>query len=65
MILTPYKFTNNGLGQYNDDVFDYPAFDLNDNEYNFLLQPGNKTKFWRFGMVFSEYSNFSFKRRVN
>ncbi|MEO7044465.1 MAG: P-loop NTPase fold protein, partial [Ferruginibacter sp.] len=54
-----YTFRNNGLGEYNDDVFDQ-VFDLTNHEYIFSLKPGSKTKFWRFGIVLSEIETFEF-----
>ena len=54
-----YTFRNNGLGEYNDDVFDQ-IFDLTNHEYIFSLKPSSKTKFWRFGFALSEIQTFEF-----
>ena len=55
-----HKFTNNGLGENNDSLFDYPSFDLTENEYTFFIKPSNTTKYWRFGFVLSQSKEFEF-----
>jgi hypothetical protein len=53
-------FRNNGLGEYNDDVFEYPVFSLKGKRYEFKLTPGLQTKFWRFGLALSNTESFHF-----
>jgi len=55
-----YTFRNKGLGEFNDDVFDRQIFDLSNNKFTFLIQPSDKTKFWRFGFVLSKTKEFQF-----
>ncbi|HLG39196.1 MAG TPA: hypothetical protein VI461_05980, partial [Chitinophagaceae bacterium] len=59
-----YTFRNQGLGAYNDDVFNHPSFDLESNEYTFLIQPSLKTTFWRFGVVLSKTKDFRFEPNI-
>jgi hypothetical protein len=52
-------FENNGKTEYNDRVFEYPAFEVLNRAFSFILQP-HSTKFWRFGIVLSKKREFEF-----
>lgn len=54
-----HTFRNNGLGEYNDDVFEQ-LFDLSGKEYILKVYPNKKTKFWRFGIRLSKTDNIEF-----
>lgn len=56
-----YTFKNQGLGIFNDNVFDKLPFSLIENEYTLILRPSLKTKFWRFGFAFSKIEDFQFE----
>lgn len=54
-----FTFKNNGLGTYNDQIFDR-LFNLKNIEYTFELKPNANTKFWRFGIRMSKTENIEF-----
>src|SRR5438034_11574672 len=55
-----HTFKNNGLGEYNDDVFDERLFDLSANEYTFTIKPKSGTQFWRLGIRLSKTEEIEF-----
>ncbi len=60
-----YTFKNNGLGEFNDDVFDHlfnltTNSGLKQNEFTILIQPNTKARFWRLGIRLSKTESVEF-----
>lgn len=61
MIRLKHAFVNQNLTEYNDNVFDVTAFNVDNKKYLIKLTPNSNTLFWRFGIVFSKTREFDFQ----